>query len=292
MRAAVVAPDGRVVERREQPTPREARCPDALLDLAADLIEGTAAREAVVGVPGRVNYAEGRLEYAPNLPRSWGPELSEARLREALGLPVALANDADLAAVAEASFGAARGYEDVVYVTISTGVGAGVVVGGRLVGGRRSGAEIGHTVIDQAAEERGAPATVEELGSGTALGRLAGEAGLGDDGAELTERVRRGDPDAEEVWRRALRAAGIAVSNLVHLFAPQVVVVGGGVGLNGDLALDPIRTAVDRLGPRALSEEIRVVVAELGDDAGLVGAAGWQEATGPAERTHAEGVGR
>lgn len=281
MRAALVAPDGRIRERREQPTPQEARCPDALLDLAQDLIEGTGARGAVVGVPGRVDYAEGRLEYAPNLPRGWGPELREDRLREGLGVPVVLANDADLAAVAEARFGAARGYSDVVYVTISTGVGAGVLLGGRLVGGRRSAAEIGHTVIDQGAEGRGRPATVEELASGTALGRLAQEAGLGDDGgAELAERVRGGDRDAGEVWKHVLRVAGIAVSNLVHLFAPQVVVVGGGVGLNGDLALDPIRMAVGRLGPRALSEPIRVVVAELGDDAGLIGAAAWRKATG------------
>ena len=94
------------------------------------------------------------------------------------GLSVSIANDADLAAVGEAWFGAGRDFADVAYLTVSTGIGAGIVTGGLLVHGGRSLAEVGHTVVDGEALADGRPATVEELGSGTALDRLAEEAGL------------------------------------------------------------------------------------------------------------------
>jgi glucokinase len=130
-----------------------------------------------------------------------------------------LANDADLAALGEVSFGAGRPYDDVVYVTLSTGVGAGVVLGGRLVHSRRSLAEVGH-----------------------------------------------------------IEAAAIGVTNLAHLYFPQVVVVGGGLGRVGRPLLDPIAAHVRGHGPAGLPVE--VVAAALGDDAGLAGAAGWRAMAG------------
>ena len=105
--------------------------------------------------------------------------LSNDRLTARLGLPVAVANDADLAAVGEAVFGAGARGVDVAYLTISTGIGAGIVHHGRLEHGRRSLAELGHTVIDRRAWREGLPSTLEELGSGSGLARLAHEAGLG-----------------------------------------------------------------------------------------------------------------
>jgi glucokinase len=232
----------------------------------------------VVGVPGRVDYRDGVLEHAPNLPNSWVSDLREDRLADALGQPVALANDGDLAAVGEACFGAGRGHVDVVYVTVSTGIGAGVVSGGRLLRGRRSIAEIGHTVLDRAVARAGDDATVEDLGSGTALGRLAEAACLEPDGAKLTAAVRSGDDRAQAVWDRAVEAAALGIANLTQLFAPDVVVVGGGMGRNGELMLGPVRAAIERHGPVGLAADIAVVAAVLGDDAGLVGAAGWHAA--------------
>ncbi|MFU8840626.1 MAG: ROK family protein [Nitriliruptoraceae bacterium] len=281
MRAAVVAADGEVLRRRTQPTPRQDRCPDALLRLVGELLAAEPVARAVIGVPGRIDHREGALEYAPNLPEHWPEALREDLLREHLGVPVALANDADLATVGEACFGAGRGADDVVYLTFSTGVGAGVVLGGRLLRGRRSAAELGHTVIDRAALARGEPATVEDLGSGTAFGRLGAARGLPGSGAELSALVRGGDPAAIEVWEQVVAVVAAAVTNTAHLFAPEVVVLGGGLGRDPQL-LEPVRAAVHRHGPRALDPPIAVRSAALGDDAGLVGAAGWARLAGPA----------
>lgn len=280
MRAAIVDADGRVSEREERPTPRQPDV-DALIELARAVRERGDATRAVIGVPGRVDYGSGRLEYAPNLPDTWRDDLTEANLSSALGLDVALANDADLAAVGEAWFGAGRQFSDVAYLTISTGIGAGVVTGGLLVHGRRSVAEVGHTIVDGRAMLEGRPATVEQLGSGTALTELARDAAVADDGPALVELVEAGDVTATRVLERVVFSAAIGAVNLAHLFTPEVIVVGGGLGLVGALVLDPMRRMVGERGPRALPQPIAVVNAELGDDAGLAGAGAWERAFTP-----------
>ena len=278
MRAAIVEEDGTVGERVDRPTERDA---STLIELARDVLEGDDVQGAVVGLPGRVDYGAGTLEYAPNIDVSWRTDLTEATLREALGVDVALANDADLAAVGEAWFGAGRSFRDVAYLTISTGIGAGVVTGGLLVHGRRSVAEVGHTIVDGRALLEGRPATVEQLGSGTALTGLAREAELAEDGPALVALVQRGDVTATRVFERVVYSAAIGAVNLAHLFTPEVIVVGGGLGLVGELVLDPIRRLVDERGPRSLPEPIIVVNAALGDDAGLAGAGAWSRAFSP-----------
>jgi glucokinase len=251
-----------VVDRREEDTTDDpAQIVRLLRGVAGD------AETAVVGVPGRVDHANRRIGYPPNLDPAWAPMLDERALAEAVGLPVSLANDADLAAVGEALHGAGRAYEDVVFITLSTGVGAGVVLGGRLVRGRSSLAEIGHTVLDRHSLE-----TVEMLASGTALGTLGGAPG-----PEVVARAVAGDAEAGAALTAVLEAAAVAVLNLVHVFSPQVVVVGGGLGRNGDLVLDPIRALVAERGPRGL--DVDVVGAALDDDAALVGARSWAAAT-------------
>lgn len=279
MRVAVVAPDGEIRERRVEPTPRQAECPDALMGLAGDVLEEGAVAQAVIGVPGRVHYADGQLEHAPNLPPHWPGALNEALLAERLGVPVALANDADLAAVGEAYFGAGSSAADMAYLTVSTGVGAGVVLHGRLVAGRRSGLELGHTLIDIDAARKGRPASVEDLGSGTALERTAAAAGIPADGATVTDRVRAGNSAARTVFEEILAVIAAAVVNVAYLFTPEVIVLGGGVGRNGDLLLEPLEGHLHKVGPPGLPTPIRLAVAALGDDAGLVGAAAWVPAT-------------
>jgi glucokinase len=277
MRCAHVDGSGTVSNRREEPTADDV---EGFVAFVRASVEPGVTR-AVIGLPGRVDYGNGRLEYAPNLPQSWRPHLRADALAEAIGVPVALANDADLAAVGEAWFGSGRGFGDVAYVTVSTGIGAGVVCGGLLLHGRRSIAEIGHTIVDGAALAAGRPATVEDLGSGTALERLAADAGIRVDGRELVERVRAGDASAREVLDVVVLAVAVGVVNLVHLFTPEVVVVGGGLGLNGDLILDPVRQLLEARGPRELPAPIEVVNAALGDDPGLAGAGAWDRAFRP-----------
>lgn len=278
MRAALVAPGGTLVEHQMVDTPRDDDCARALVALAAAVGGGQPGR-AVIGVPGRVDHQLGRAEQAPNLPPGWLEALRADTLSDALGLPVDLANDADLAAVGEAYAGAGRGVDDVAYVTISTGIGAGVVLGGRLLRGRRSAGELGHTVIDRQAAVAGEPATVELLGSGTALGRLARSRGLSAAGAELLALVRAGDPVARAVWDETIAAAALGVANLAQLLVPGIVVLGGGVGRQGEVVLAPVRAALAAFGPQGLPEPVQVATAALGDDAALVGAASWAAAT-------------
>jgi glucokinase len=280
MRAALVDEAGAVTAREERDTPRD---PDAsvVIDLALEVAKAGAPTRAVIGLPGRIDYGSGVLEYAPNLPQAWREELTESSLSSALGIDVALANDADLAAVGEAWFGAGRTYCDVAYLTISTGIGAGVVTGGLLVHGRRSVAEVGHTIVDGRALLERKKATVEQLGSGTALTQLAKEAAIAEDGRGVVALVESDDPTATRIFERVVYAAAIGAVNLAHLFTPEVIVVGGGLGLVGELVLEPIRSLVREQGPHALPSPIAVVQAELGDDAGLAGAGAWSRAFSP-----------
>jgi len=280
MRAAVVDREGQIQLRAEEPTPHQSECPDAfmsLLDRVRDQGGGRGSfSSVVVGVPGRVDYVDGRLEYAPNLPEAWIDDLTTSRLSQRFEAPVFLANDADLATVGEAYFGAGRPHDDVVYVTISTGIGAGAVFDGRVFRGTRSLAEVGHTIIAIEKLLAGEPATAEELGSGTALGREASVVGLAGGGAEVVALAEAGDPAANAVWDRTIRAAGIAIVNLAHILGPDAIVIGGGMGLNGDLVHQPVRALLAEHGPRNPSRPIEVVAAQLGDDAGLVGGAAWE----------------
>jgi glucokinase len=280
MRAAVIDASGRILDASRTSTPQDDPHPDALVDLVAKVIAGPAGQgvtRAVLGLPGQVNYSSGTLEWAPHLPVGWLAELTAAGLSGVLGLEVVLANDADMAAVGEGYFGAGQGYADVAFVTISTGVGAGVLLGRRLVHGRRSLAEIGHTVIDRCALERGRPAIMEDQASGTALARMADEAGLPGSGAEIGRLAAAGNRLAAKVWASMIEAVGIGLANLAEVFCPEVIVVGGGVGLSNGF-LEPLRAQMAQRRPPQLRGTLDVVRATLGDDAGLVGAAAWHQA--------------
>ncbi len=279
MRAAIVSGAGEVLVRRAMPTPQDAHCPDALMELTGDVLAEGDVERAVIGVPGRVNYRHGRLEHAPNLPAHWVASLEEQQLSGRFDVEVSLANDADLAAVGEAYFGGGRNYADVAYLTISTGVGAGVLLGHRLVAGARSLAEIGHTVIEHKAAQQGEPGSLEGLGSGTALGRRAAAVGIPTDGRRIVELVHAGDTAAEAVWQETRDVISTGVANLAYLFSPEAIVLGGGVGRNDDLLLAEIQQHVLDVGPPDFDTPIDIVAAQLGDDAGLVGAAGWCRAT-------------
>jgi glucokinase len=284
MRAALVDAEGRILLRRSVPTPAEADVPASLIDLiatmAAEDAHGTASH-AVVGLPGAVDYAAGRLLWAPHLPAQWPDQLSTAGLTAHLGLPVSIANDADLAAVGEARFGAGSTSSAVAYLTISTGIGAGVVHGGRVLRGTRSLAEVGHAVIDWRAWRAGEPCTIEELGSGSGVARLARDAGLGTLGArEVQARAAAGEPRAAEIWEQAIAACAAGVSTLIMCFYPSTVVIGGGLGRQDEF-FGPLRDMVLQR-PGHHPDDLAIVCSTLGDDAGLSGAAAWVDATVPA----------
>ena len=277
MRGAVVDRDGKILDRVQAKTPHDSPTIEPLLDLVRPLASRPEVEHAVAGVPSRVDHEAGTLLNAPNLPPGWPELISRSTLEHELGLPVSLANDADVAAVGETRFGAARGHRDVVYVTISTGLGAGILVGGRLVLPRCSAGEVGHTVIDRALAAAGGNGTVEGVGSGSALARHAHAVGLDAVGADLERLVAAGDAEATAVWDEAMFAAALGIVNLALIVSPTIVVVGGGVGRHGALVNGPIRAALERFGPRGPA--IAVETAALGDDPGLIGAAAWRDAT-------------
>jgi glucokinase len=273
VRTALAHADGTITDRAERLTPTDV---GELLTFVRGARHPSIGA-AVVGVPGCVDYEAGVLEHAPNLPGGWQDHMTAAALSDALQLTVALANDADLAAVGEAWYGAGLGHRDVAYMTVSTGIGAGIVSGGRLLHGRRSIGEIGHTIIDRAAAGRGADATVEQLGSGTALAKLAAESGLARDGSAVIDQARSGDNAAVCFVEDVVHAASIGAANLTNLFVPDVLVIGGGLGLADELVLDAIRETVRVHGPKR-REPVPVLPALLGDDAALCGAAAWRHA--------------
>jgi glucokinase len=282
MRAALIDVNGNILNRRSAPTPSAGEAPAALIDLIASVgADGAlgAAPHAVVGLPGGVDYDAGRLLWAPHLPDRWPDLLSRDALSRRLGLDVYVANDADLAAVGEALFGAGAGSNDVAYLTVSTGIGAGIVHDGRLLRGCRSLAEVGHTIIDRLAWLDGRPCTLEELASGSGVARQALEQGLGTVAArDVAQAAEGGDAKAQAVWRDAIASCAVGVANLIMAFSPSTVVIGGGMGRRQDFFI-PLRDLVLGRAQR-FPDDLAIVPAGLGDDAALAGAAGWVTASG------------
>ena len=242
------------------------------------------------GIPSVVDAARGVSEYSVHLP------LEDVRFRdvmaERLGLPVFVDNDANLALLGEARAGAARGASHAVMLTLGTGIGGGLLLDGRLYrGARGGGAELGHMVVDIDGPpcQGGCPnrGCLEALCSGTAIGRegAAAAAGAPDSmlgralaegrevtGALVTELAHDGCPVAVEVLALVGRRLGAGVASLVNAFQPEVVVVGGGAVAAGELLLGPAREVALATALPGLRDGARLVAAELGAEAGVVGA--------------------
>jgi glucokinase len=258
--------------------------------LRAALVAHPEARAVGLGIPCRIDRERGVAIGAVNLPLEDVP--IRDRLSERLGLPVALDNDGNAAALAEQRFGAARGADNVVLLTIGTGIGGGLVLGGEVYRGSiGAGAELGHVVIDMDGPrcQGSCPnyGCVEALASGTAMGRegrAAAErhpdsalgrrlaAGEEVDGAAVTAAAREGDDVARDVLALIGRRLGVALASLANIFEPDVIVVGGGAMAAGELLLEPAREELRRRALRPM-DRTPVVAAELGPDAGMIGAA-------------------
>jgi glucokinase len=276
VRVAAASPEGEITGTARART-HELRGPAGTvawcLENARRLTGGARLDAIGIGVPGPSNPRTGVLVNPPNLdgwPRSLalGPMLEDA-----FGVPVHLENDANLAAVAELRRGAGRGVRDLAYVTWSTGIGAGLIVDGRLYSGAHGTAgEVGHMVLDPAGPEClcGMHGCTEAYASGNSIARQAGRPA-----SEVFAAAHEGDPKSVEIVQRAARMVGIALMNLANLFDPELIVMGGGVtdswGLVEDRLVEPIRTSSFITPDR----RPRVVKAELGADVGLVGAVEW-----------------
>jgi len=273
--AGVVGRDGSVERSLEVATP--AGPGEAVLEAMDGLVESLAATAGAaavgLGVPLNLDRRTGVGWRATNLPlRGVDFPAWAARHR----LPAGVENDGNAAALAEWQVGAARGADDVVALTLGTGVGGGLVLGGRLY---RGWAELGHLVVDA----DGPPCQgtchgrghLEGMASGLAADRAARDLyGDAADAHVLVARAREGDAAAAGALARIGHLLGVAIGSLVNVFDPDVVVVGGGFGAAaGDLVLEPARAAARREAIEPADGRLRIVSAELGEKAGLIGAA-------------------
>ena len=265
----VLDDDGTIVAERRRPTPRGG---DDIIRALAEMASELAPYDSLgVGVPGLVTRT-GTLRAAPNLVGA--AELAVGpRLSELLGHRVAIDNDATCAAVAEWQRGAARGFDDFVLATLGTGIGGGLVLGGRLQRGVNGFAgEIGHMVVQPDGEPCvcGRQGCWERYGSGGALKRLSG----GLRGEDVVAAARRGEADAIAVVDTFARWVALGLVNLTNLLDPACIVLGGGLAASADVLLGPISAQfVSLLYSPEHRPHPRLVFAELGEQAGAIGAA-------------------
>lgn len=273
---AVIDEEGTLLWRAQQPIEGNSAdsCAREIARLAAQAAAATGSMPVAAGclVPGIVR--EDGAAWAPNL---WGREfqpLGEA-LRRRLPWPVLVENDRAGHLLGESWKGAARGARDAVFIAVGTGIGAGIMAGGRLLSGARGIAgSVGWMCLSEAwREEYAAAGCYEWQAAGPALARLARESGREGDAAAVTAAARAGEPWAIAIVERVAAIHGRAVANLVSLLDPEVVVLGGGAFADADLFLEPIRREMLKWAQPVSAAAVRITASELGAAAGLFGAA-------------------
>jgi glucokinase len=298
VRAALCAPDGHILKRHKQATlPHDGtaavieRLTQSILAVMPSTTDASEPTPSAIGIgtPGSVDPYNGIVLYAANL--VWHNVSLRDHLAQRFRLPVGLGNDANLAALGEHRYGAGKGTRDMVYVTLSTGIGCGVILNNQLVlGSRGLATELGHIVMDVHAPAgvSGVPGGFETMASGTAIAAMA-QARLSDGAPsalrdhptvtskDVGDAANAGDPLAREVVLEVGRVIGLGLVNALHLFDPERIVLGGSVVLIGDLLLGKIRDTVTQYAMQPYRDR-PIVLAELGDDCGLLGAAAlaWQ----------------
>jgi glucokinase len=275
--AGVVDRDGQVGRRRETPTPTASE-PELLRALEAAVAELLDDEIVAIGfgIPSTIDQRSGKAVSSVNIPltdldlRGW--------MRDRFHLPVGLDNDANAATLAEWAFGAGRGTKHMVMLTLGTGVGGGLILDGRPYRGAiGAGAELGHMVIQVDGPPCQGSCTgrghLESLASGRAATLAAQELfGPAVDAHRLVRLAQEGDAAAIDLLATFGHRLGAAIGSLVNIFNPEVVVIGGGFSAAGDFLLEPARAALQREALHPARDLVRVVRAELGTAAGLVGA--------------------
>lgn len=278
MRVALARSDGQILSMAKAATMR-LPSPDLVVEWITSEIDRMRQKErvisAAIGAPGPID-AEGKvLVNPPNLP-GWHNVPLAAMLSEQLDCPVLLENDANLAGLGEFHHGAGRGSQTMVYVTWSTGVGAGIVVDGRLLRGAHGTAgEVGHMIVDPDGplDSCGQRGCVEAFAGGHMI-----EAHTGRPAAEVFAAAESGDREAILVVRRASTYMGVAMVNLTNLFDPSVIVIGGGVSRSWKLIAPILQDALKGSPFIRPARRPRLHRARLGDRAGAVGAVEWARA--------------
>ena len=237
-----------------------------------------------IGSPGPLDAKKGLIITTPNLPFK-NYNLVQP-IKERFNVPVYLDNDANVAAIGEFMFGAGKGKENIVFFTVSTGVGGGAVLNGQAYRGNTSNAlEIGHMTVAPDGPRCGCGnvGCLEAVASGTAIGKRGQEAVQTNVETSLKKydkitsyevfvEAKNGDAVAKEIVDKAMNYLGIGVANAISIFDPEMVIIGGGVSKVGDILFDTVKSVVKTRCFKAMSESCEIVLAGLGTDAGVMGA--------------------
>lgn len=292
LRMAAVNAEGEILHRLKAATPQTRHAQDivqAIVSAAADCRRNVGQGEITAiaaAVPATVSAEKGIILKAPNVPALDGFRFAAAISSE-LNLPCILENDANAAAIGEQAFGAAKGFENAVAVTLGTGVGGGIIINGKILRGIDGTAgEIGHICIEPHGHPCGCGSRgcLEQYSSATAIVRLARELEIQYPNtilknkqqltsADVYEAGKEGDELALEVFRQMGAYLGIALADLVNVLNPEVIVIGGGAGAGWDLFIEHVREQIRQRAFREPAERVKIVRAKLGDDAGILGAA-------------------
>lgn len=285
--------DGQTLPFRRFPT-RVERAPRAIIEEAANELEQMAAEAGVrivavgIGCGGPLDRRRGLILSPPNLP-GWDEFPIVRQIEERFRVPVLLDNDANASALGEHEQGAGRGLRNLVYITISTGIGGGLIINNQLVHGVGDGAgEVGHMVVAPGGPPCGCGARgcLEALCSGTSIARRARERlatdkspstlRVGDEAGvtarSVVEAAQAGDPLACAVWDETISYLARGLSNIIAALAPEAVILGGGVSAAGDQLLSPLRQRVRESVKIMPVEQVRILQAALGGDSGIHGA--------------------
>jgi glucokinase len=275
--AGIVDREGRIGRRLERPTPNESQ--EDLLSALDEMVEELLGDDPVAigfGLPSTIDQRSGRAISSVHIPLA---DLAfRDRMSERFSVPVGIDNDANAATLAEWQIGAGRGTRYMVMLTLGTGVGGGLVLDGRMYRGAvGAAAELGHMVLMYGGEPCGGTCQghghFEQLASGRAADRAAREIlGEGSTARDLVAAAREGNEPALEAMHEIGRRLGAGIGSLVNVFDPELVVLGGGFSSALDLLLESAREVVAQEALAPGRDLVRIVPAELGPDAGLIGA--------------------
>ena len=260
---------------------------DRLLALLKEIWpEEGQVQSIAIAAPGYLDPEAGVVISAPNIPGWQNLSISD-RLRAEFGVPVYLGNDANLAALGELKFGAGQGHTDLLYLTISTGIGGGIIIGKKVVAGTHGMAgELGHVVAipDGPMCSCGKRGHIEAVASGTAIARYVKEKidagvpsvftkGSAPSAKEVAVAANNGDALSKEAFENAGYYLGQTIADWLHMLNPSILILGGGVSRSGDLLMKPLLASLNKhIVSKEYLDTLQIVPAALGDDAGLLGA--------------------
>lgn len=289
LRVAIYAEEGvdAIVQKRIPTKSSDATSIERLMHLIQEcLAEVDSVKGIGVAAPGPINPKAGILYSAPNIP-GWVNLPLRSMIEDRFHIPVALGNDANMAALGEWKYGAGKSHHNVLYLTISTGIGGGVIIDDQLLLGECGLAgELGHVTIlpDGPMCGCGHRGHLEAVSSGTGIANYVAEELAKGIASELSPQTRpnardigkaavKGDPLAVAAFTRAGNYLGIALASFLHIFNPSIIILGGGVSRAGKVLMDPVIKAMDsNILSSAYMTDLTITTASLGDDAGLLGA--------------------